>query len=98
MCPARLRVDAATRLQRCMTLCEPRAKVFGMRASHLEDYYQFLRFPSISTNAEYADNVAECAHWLVEKLTAIGLEAKLMPTPGHPSFGQRTNISRAARR
>ncbi|MDQ6939829.1 MAG: dipeptidase [Verrucomicrobiota bacterium] len=55
-----------------------------MRASHLEEYYQFLRFPSVSTDPDYADNVAECAHWLVEKLTAIGLEAKLMPTPGHP--------------
>jgi acetylornithine deacetylase/succinyl-diaminopimelate desuccinylase-like protein len=55
-----------------------------MRAAHLEDYYQFLRFPSVSTDADYADNVAECAHWLVEKLASIGLEAKLMPTPGHP--------------
>ncbi len=55
-----------------------------MRASHLEDYYTFLRFPSVSTDEDYADNVAECAHWLVEKLTAIGLDAKLMPTPGHP--------------
>ena len=55
-----------------------------MRATHLEDYYTFLRFPSVSTDEDYADNVAECAHWLVEKLTAIGLEAKLMPTPGHP--------------
>ncbi len=55
-----------------------------MRASHLEDYYAFLRFPSISTDDEYADKVAECAHWLVEKLTDIGLEAKLVPTPGHP--------------
>jgi acetylornithine deacetylase/succinyl-diaminopimelate desuccinylase-like protein len=55
-----------------------------MRASHLEDYYQFLRFPSVSTDEAYNDKVVECAHWLVEKLTAIGLEAKLMPTPGHP--------------
>ncbi|MGZ5538288.1 MAG: dipeptidase [Chthoniobacterales bacterium] len=55
-----------------------------MRASHLEEYYQFLRFPSVSTDEAYSENVAECAHWLVEKLTAIGLEAKLMPTPGHP--------------
>lgn len=55
-----------------------------MRASHLEEYYQFLRFPSISTDDEYTEKVAECAHWLVEKLTRIGLEAKLVPTPGHP--------------
>src|SRR6476619_2331590 len=55
-----------------------------MRATHLEDYYQFLRFPSVSTDEQFAENLNECAHWLVEKLTAIGLEAKLMPTPGHP--------------
>ncbi len=55
-----------------------------MRASHLEDFYQFLRFPSVSTDDAYAEKVTECAHWLVEKLTAIGLSAKLHPTPGHP--------------
>ncbi len=55
-----------------------------MRASHLEDYYAFLRFPSISTDDEYADKVAECGQWLVKKLTDIGLETKLVPTPGHP--------------
>src|SRR5437868_2195420 len=55
-----------------------------MRASHLDDYYQFLRFPSVSTDAEYADKVSECAHWLVEKLGDIGLETQLVATPGHP--------------
>jgi acetylornithine deacetylase/succinyl-diaminopimelate desuccinylase-like protein len=55
-----------------------------MRASHLEDFYQFLRFPSVSTDDAYSEKVTECAHWLVEKLTAIGLSAKLHPTPGHP--------------
>jgi acetylornithine deacetylase/succinyl-diaminopimelate desuccinylase-like protein len=55
-----------------------------MRASHLEDYYSFLRFPSVSTDEQYAEKVTECAHWLVEKLSGIGLETKLVPTPGHP--------------
>jgi acetylornithine deacetylase/succinyl-diaminopimelate desuccinylase-like protein len=55
-----------------------------MRASHLEDYYSFLRFPSVSTDSAYAEKVTECAHWLVEKLSGIGLETKLVPTPGHP--------------
>ena len=55
-----------------------------MRASHLEDFYSFLRFPSISTDDAYAEKVTECAHWLVEKLTAVGLETTLVPTPGHP--------------
>jgi len=55
-----------------------------MRASHLEDFYQFLRFPSISTDDQYTEKVTECGHWLVEKLTKVGLSAKLCPTPGHP--------------
>lgn len=55
-----------------------------MRASHLQDFYQFLKFPSVSTDDSYSEKVTECAHWLVEKLTGIGLTAKLHPTPGHP--------------
>ncbi|MEO8439468.1 MAG: dipeptidase [Spartobacteria bacterium] len=55
-----------------------------MRDSHLEDFFTFLRFPSVSTDDAYAENLAECAHWLVEKLNGIGLEAQLVSTPGHP--------------
>ncbi|HEY0368220.1 MAG TPA: dipeptidase, partial [Chthoniobacterales bacterium] len=33
---------------------------------------------------KYKGDVAACAQWLVDKLNKIGLEAKLMPTPGHP--------------
>ena len=38
-----------------------------MRASHLEDFYSFLRFPSVSTDDAFAKNVNECANWLVEE-------------------------------
>src|SRR5246127_635635 len=55
-----------------------------MRDSYLEDYFTFLRFPSISTDDAYKEKLSECAHWLVEKLNRIGLEAQLVPTPGHP--------------
>ena len=55
-----------------------------MRDSHLEDFYTFLRFPSISTDDAYAEKLSECAHWLVEKLNGIGLTAQLVPTAGHP--------------
>ena len=53
-----------------------------MRDSYLQDYYTFLRFPSISTDDAYSEKLAECAHWLVEKLNGIGLEAQLVPTLG----------------
>ena len=62
-----------------------------MRASHLEDLYSFLRFPSVSTDEQYAEKVTECAHWLVEKLSGIGLETKLVPTPGHPVVWAKNN-------
>jgi acetylornithine deacetylase/succinyl-diaminopimelate desuccinylase-like protein len=55
-----------------------------MRENYLEDFYSFLRFPSISTDDQYAERVAECAHWLVKRLTNIGLETQLVPTRGHP--------------
>jgi acetylornithine deacetylase/succinyl-diaminopimelate desuccinylase-like protein len=55
-----------------------------MRASHLEDFYSFLRFPSVSTDDHYSEKVSACAHWLVDKLNGIGLETRLVPTPGHP--------------
>jgi acetylornithine deacetylase/succinyl-diaminopimelate desuccinylase-like protein len=68
-----------------------------MRPSHLEDFYSFLRFPSISTDDQYAEKLTECAHWLVKKLTDIGLETKLVPTPGHPVVWAR-NQHHAGRR
>src|SRR5213593_2452102 len=55
-----------------------------MRENYLQEYYSFLRFPSISTDDQYAERLAECAHWLVKKLTSIGLETQLVPTKGHP--------------
>ncbi|MEO5719827.1 MAG: dipeptidase [Chthoniobacterales bacterium] len=55
-----------------------------MRDSYLEEFFTFLRFPSISTDDAYNEKLGECAHWLVEKLNGIGLETQLVPTPGHP--------------
>src|SRR5213083_1401136 len=55
-----------------------------MRENYLEDFYSFLRFPSISTDDKYAERVAERAHWLVKRLSGIGLETQLVPTRGHP--------------
>jgi len=50
----------------------------------LSQFLDFLRFGSISTDSKYKDQVLACADWLKTKLTAIGLEAVLHPTPGHP--------------
>ena len=55
-----------------------------MRDSYLEDFYSFLRFPSVSTDDDYSKKLNECADWLVKRLKAVGLEAQLVPTAGHP--------------
>jgi acetylornithine deacetylase/succinyl-diaminopimelate desuccinylase-like protein len=55
-----------------------------MRDNYLEDFYSFLRFPSISTDDHYSGNVNECAQWLAKKLSAIGLDVRLVPTARHP--------------
>jgi acetylornithine deacetylase/succinyl-diaminopimelate desuccinylase-like protein len=55
-----------------------------MRQSYLDEYFSFLRFPSVSTDAAYASKVAECAGWLAQKLQSIGLDTDVVPTAGHP--------------
>jgi acetylornithine deacetylase/succinyl-diaminopimelate desuccinylase-like protein len=44
----------------------------------------FLRFPSISTQPEYATDLVACAEWLQALLSEIGLEASIHTTSGSP--------------
>src|SRR4051794_38526349 len=55
-----------------------------MRDNYLEEYYSFLRFPSVSTDDKYKEKLVECADWLVNKLNRIGLQAQLVSTNRHP--------------
>ncbi len=55
-----------------------------MRDNYLEEYYSFLRFPSVSTDDKYKEKLVECANWLVNKLNRIGLQTQLVPTTRHP--------------
>lgn len=50
----------------------------------LDDLLTLLRFPSVSTDPKHKPDVRACADWLVNKLNAIGLQAQLHETPGHP--------------
>ncbi|GMA51538.1 peptidase M20 [Alicyclobacillus contaminans] len=55
------------------------------RNQHLETLFTFLRFPSISTLPEHADDVRRCAEFLADQLRQLGFEhVSLMETPGHP--------------
>src|SRR5580698_5388293 len=55
-----------------------------MSDPRLAEYFEFLRFPSISTDPERVKDVAACAAWLERKLVGMGLETRVVPTAGHP--------------
>jgi acetylornithine deacetylase/succinyl-diaminopimelate desuccinylase-like protein len=55
-----------------------------MRDNYLEEFYSFLRFPSVSTDDQYKDELVQCADWLVSKLNKIGLQTQLVLTKRHP--------------
>ena len=73
------------------------SNISPMRQNYLEDFYSFLRFPSVSTDDAYSEKVSECADWVAKKLTNVGLETQVVPTPGHPIVWAR-NKHRQGRR
>jgi len=51
----------------------------------LAELEEFLRIPSISTQAEHKPDIEQAAGWLRDRLLAAGFpRAEVMPTPGHP--------------
>lgn len=48
------------------------------------DFFAFLRFPSISTNKKYEQEVRETANWLCEYMQKIGLTVDLWETTHFP--------------
>ncbi len=61
------------------------AHIDAHRDEWLEEVNDFLRIPSVSTDPERSDKVAEAADWLAEKLRSAGCqEVEIWPTPGHP--------------
>ncbi|MCE0483078.1 MAG: dipeptidase [Methylacidiphilales bacterium] len=56
-----------------------------MPTDHARDQFlDFLRFGSISTDSKYQEQIEACSEWLKGKLTNIGLTAEIHQTPGHP--------------
>lgn len=65
--------------------------------SALDLLFDFLRFPSVSTDPARRGDVAACAEWLRGLLAGFGLKAELHPTSGHPVVVAR-NEHKAGRR
>ncbi|MBL1217214.1 MAG: M20/M25/M40 family metallo-hydrolase [Planctomycetes bacterium] len=56
-------------------------QVFDSSVSRLA---QWLSIPSVGTDPACNDDTRRAGQWLVDQLSAIGLEAQLAETPGHP--------------
>lgn len=66
------------------------------RASFIEELSAWLRIPSISTDASYAENVKEAATYISERLEEAGAEkVAIVPTAGHPVVYAHALSSRA---
>ncbi len=50
----------------------------------LSELFEFLRFPSISTDSSHREDMHRCVGFLQKKLSSMGLDAQVHQTAGHP--------------
>lgn len=54
----------------------------------LEDFFTFLKFPSVSTDPSHKKDLLACSDWLCSYMECIGLKTEVWETSGHPTvFG-----------
>jgi len=56
----------------------------------VDELCEYVRFPSVSAQANHRPDLQACAEWLLNNCREIGLEARLLPTPGNPVIIART--------
>ena len=56
----------------------------SQRDASLEELKTYLRFPSVSTDPEFAGEVGRCAEYVAGLLRAAGFTAEIHPTARHP--------------
>jgi len=55
------------------------------RDEHLNELFEFLRIPSVSTQSQHKGDIERAAKWVSEKLRAAGTEkVEVIPTAMHP--------------
>lgn len=50
----------------------------------IQEWVEFLKFKSISTDPKHADDCVACALWLSKHLEKLGVKSELIPTPAKP--------------
>ena len=59
------------------------------QAKLLEDFFAFLRFPTIGSEPEHRQNMQDCAFWLKNYLEGIRFDVELWEGSGHPTVFAR---------
>jgi len=59
-------------------------------ARSIDALCDYLRFPSVSAQAEHREDLRACAEWVANHCRQIGLEARVCPTAGHPVVVAKT--------
>jgi len=63
------------------------------RDRHVQELFELLRIPSISTDPAHESDVRRAAAWLRDDLAAHGFEAELLETGGHPAVFAERHVS-----
>jgi acetylornithine deacetylase/succinyl-diaminopimelate desuccinylase-like protein len=68
--------------ERLMNLAE---YIESKRQEHLNELFEFLRIPSVSTKSEHKADIERAAKWVSEKLRSAGMDrVEIVPTEMHP--------------
>ena len=63
----------------------------------LNDYFELLRFRSVSANPQYAPETIACSVWLQDFLKKVDFQVEEWPTPGYPViFAEKKSSSAKA--
>ena len=56
------------------------------RESFEDQLCELLRIPSVSTDSQYAGDVATAGQWVADQFKSMGLKTELVETEGHPNI------------
>lgn len=63
----------------------------------LEDYFSFLKFPTISADPAHKKDIEQCAKWLVNFLKKTGFHVEVWKTPANPVIFAEHQANRPGR-
>src|SRR5438105_5945815 len=67
------------------------ARIDAELEQSLARLFEFLRIPSISTDAAYKEHCLNAAKFVAADLAGIGFATDIRPTPGHPVVVAKSN-------